>query len=192
MFIVVNIENLRPLIEDQEHLIFNKQLELYEINLKLSKLELVTRRLKLSINGSIRAKNNPRAQYYKYLLKSKNVCITEYAKVKTTKLNELGMLSTELCKHKTTYECKKSLLQDFEINSTMMEQLQSKLDKLQEDVTKIEQQQILFVKHQDKLGIKGDQYIKFLLYLRQLVKAIKDGCNAYAPIISILNGKTTP
>lgn len=183
------MEELELLIEQQENQIYNVQLELYELNLKLCKLEEEIKQLKLLINGSIRGKNNSRASYYKYLLKSKSSCIKKYTKIKSTKLSELGKLSTEFCKCKAKYEGDKSLLKDVDINSTMMNYLQTKLDKLRKDVAKIDHQRLLFEKHQDKLGIKGDQYVDFLFHFRYLARAIKHGSDSYAPIISSLNGK---
>lgn len=182
------MENLEPLIEVQEQQIYNKQLELYELNVKLCKLDQIINKLKVSINASIRANNYSRANYYKYLLKSKSSCISKYAKVKSTKLKELDELSNKLCNLKAKYECDNGLLKDFEVNTTMMNYLQNKLDKLQADVAKIENQRFLFERHQDKLGIKGDHYIKFLFHLRYIARAIQLGCNAYASIISSLNG----
>ncbi|XP_037033796.1 uncharacterized protein LOC119072647 [Bradysia coprophila] len=183
----VNMKILKPLIEHQQQLLRVKQLEIRELNFKLTKFQQTIMQLKLRIKITIRAKNYHRASYHQHVLKSKLHCLQKYTTQKSRNQNELKDLVATLCEYRAKYERDKAQLKDLGANSVTAIDLESKLAKLYEDVNKIENEKRLFEKHQELLGIEGDEYVKFLVNLRRLAIAIKLGCNSYAPIISVLN-----
>lgn len=103
--------------------------------------------------------------------------------------NKITKLIDEFGDYNTKYERAKKK------SANLKEQLDQKLEELKKQIAEMyTQSENLSVEQkrvEEKIGLSGNALMECLIHIHKYSKEIKDGSNAFAPLVSILEGKFT-
>lgn len=101
--------------------------------------------------------------------------------------NKTAELTSTLADFETKFEIAKKKSENLKQQlNRKIEELQKEIDELYIKLNELSNEQC---RVEQKIGLSGNALMECLIHIHKYSREIKDGSNAYAPLVSILQGK---